>query len=314
MGKIGWLGHARGGREAGRGRRSAGVPILLVLAAAVLFGASGAQAKDHVDPATEQLLACKAVTDDVARLRCFDAAAATVPAPSAAAGDVIRLEDAAAPAAPPISGPTSASRHSVRFEAGYGAAIGDYSGPSKVARHRTLISQAATGGAGGGVLGEVWVDDWPLKNLSAGLGYVEIDNYASIAAKLPQGVSILTDPIYAQVSATAHAKLVMMNLAYRPRGFGRIRPIVGLGIGGGYGAVNGLEVFQNAFVGSGSVQEHMHAVLPALQVYTGVEADLTDRLYVNLLPRLLWIGAAPFGNGLHYTDFILGANVGYRFR
>jgi hypothetical protein len=313
MGKIGWLGCAGRVRKAGRGGQSAGVLAPLILFAAFAPIACGAEARDRADPAAAQLLACKAIAEDAARLRCFDAMAAAVPTPSPA-GDVIRLDEAPEPARTAASGQHSGIRHSVRIEVGYGYAIGDYSGSSEVARHGTLISQSGTGGAGGGLLAEAWLDDWPLKNFSTGLGYVETDNGATIAAKLPQGVSILTDPINAEISATAHAKILMINLAYRPRGFGRIRPIVGFGLGGGYGEITGLEALQNAFIGNGAYRQEAHSGLPAMQVYTGVEADLTDRLYVDLTPRLLWIGAAPFGNGLHYTNFILGANVGYRFR
>jgi hypothetical protein len=106
----------------------------------------------------------------------------------------------------------------------------------------------------------------------------------------------------------------MINLAYRPSGLSWIRPIIGLGVGGGYGSAAGSDAFRNAFLGDAIGGTSTRSPIPALQIYTGFEAKLTDRFFVSVTPRLLWVGAAPFGDGPRYTDFILGTNVGYRFR
>lgn len=301
------MGTVAGWALGGRGRDAASLRarllIALAVSAAMACGATAAKAEEN---AANPLLACRAISDDAARLRCFDAATA---AAEPAGSGVVLLDDTAEPA------PRSAQprRPTFRVEAGYGLSIGDYSGSSGVARHGTLVSQSATGGSGGGLLAEAWLDDWLHKDVSIGLGYVEVGNKALFSATLPQGVSILTDPTRAEISAVARADLFMINLAYRPQAYGRLRPIIGFGLGGGPASIKGLQALQNAFVGTGSASERTASPVPALQIYTGVETDLTRHLHLDLVPRLLWVGAAPFGNGLRYTDFILGADIGYQF-
>jgi len=140
-----------------------------------------------------------------------------------------------------------------------------------------------------------------------------VNNRAALTARLPQGVSILTDPVYAHLGLGVRADIAMVNLAYRPASLGWIRPVVGLGLGAGYGTAYSTSLLSNAFIGSyGSLGEASSAV-PALQAFAGVDVRLSRRLYLSVIPRLLWVSAKPVGVDQSYTDAMVATSLGYRF-
>lgn len=259
---------------------------------------------------------CGTVADDGDRLRCYDDTGAR--AASAAPDAIMLLGDAKAVAPSDLvqqpDGRSGRSRHPIRIELGYGVAIGDYAGSAKISPQGTLEINSATGGSGGGFMAEAWLDDWPHKDFSIGLEYLEINNRGELSATLPHGVSILTDPIYAHLALAVQADALMVNFAYRPAGAGWMWPVAGFGLGVGYGTATVDGLLSNSFVGAHSGLSDASSAFPAIQGFAGVEARISNRLYFSVIPRIFVVSARPFGINESYTDFILGTNLGYRFR
>lgn len=255
-----------------------------------------------------QVRDCRAMADDAVRLRCYDAVAA------GRGEDIVSLRPSEGQApAPPGEDDASPARHGLRIDVGYSAALGNYTGSSKVSGG-TLTSKSATGGLGGGMLAEAWLDHWPAKDLSVGLEYMQINNRGELNADLPRGVSILTDPVYAHLGLALRTDTAFFNLAYRPHTSGRVRPILGAGLGVGYGTAVENNLISNAFIGADGNESRTHFPFAGLQAFAGVEANLTDRIYLSMIPRVFAVSAHPIGKNQRYLDFVLGANLGYRFR
>jgi hypothetical protein len=291
----------------------------LALGCAAL-GGSAAQAADSVTPdrIVDDLRQCREVADDAARLRCYDDAIAHQAKPAAdaaapASRSAASATAAASPSPPPLPPLKPRAPLEVRVDAGYSFAFGDYAGSSKVSGG-TLEANSATGGLGGGLLAEAWLDNWPGTNQSVGLEYLQINNRAEVTATLPKGVSILTDPVFAQLDGAIQAHLVFFNYAYRPPGLGRFRPVMGAGLGFGYATATVGAFFSNDFTGVVRPQSASSSPIAGVQGFIGVEASLSDRLYVSLIPRVVVVSGHPIGVNQRYLDFILGANLGYRFR
>ncbi len=273
------------------------------LAAAVLWLSAGAGAQAQTAAPVDALIdACADVGGDMDRLRCYDLAAA---ARRSAAAAVKTLPARAE--APPRPSP------SLRFDLGYGFSAGDYVGTLALPSHAALAVKSFTGGAGGGPIGEVWLDDWPRRNLSIGLEYIRIANRGSLTANLPAGLSFLTDPVYAHLGVELQADMGLINLAYRPRGLGWLRPVVGVGVGGGYGYAAQNYRLYNDFFGQAVGGSRTASPIPIAQVFAGVDANLTRGLYGSLMGRLMGVSGHPIGVDQSYADFVVSTTLGYRF-
>jgi hypothetical protein len=283
--------------------------VLALCVGVAVFEASAAraQAPEVSGTLADQLRRCGEIAGDAERLQCYD----VIGRSGTAKADVLRLPEDA-----PEDGPRPEPRaaHAIRAEVGYGVAIGDYAGALGLPAKGYLEANSATGGSGGGLEGAIWFDGWPARSLSVGIQYFQVDNRGALDATLPKGLSVLTDPVYGHLAVSVQADLVMLNLAWRPSGYRRIRPVVGVGLGAGYGTASEHARLSNAFIGTTEDVSKASSPFPALQGFVGVEADLTDRIYLSVIPRIVLISGHPVGVNQRYADFILGADIGYRFR
>jgi hypothetical protein len=287
------------------------LPFSLLLATAQgLFHTAAAEPVTSQPSVASELQRCGALSDDAARLRCYDRLARSNSSKSS--NDIVTLSDANTAASSPKVSPHRPPRP-LRIELGYGSAIGDYSGVLSVSSQGRLKVDSATGGSGAGLMGQIWLDDWPRKSFSVGLEYIRIDNHGSLTAILPQGGSVLTNPVYGYLGVGVRADVAMANIAYRPASFGWIRPVAGLGLGVGYGSASENFALQNAFIGNSNTASKATAPFPVLQGFVGVEADLPHRVYVSLMSHVLLVSARPVGIDQSYTDYIIETNIGYRF-
>jgi len=254
---------------------------------------------------------CGEVGDSSERLACYDGLkrrprAATeivtlADPPSRDVGDAAQRTRDRRPVRPP------------RIEAGYNGASGSYAGSSKTSGG-ILEANSMAGGLGGGLAAKIWLDDWPRQSLSFGVEYLEIANRGTLTAHLPKGISILTDPVYAHMGAAVRADVGFVNIAYYPVNTGRVRTAVGAGLGLGYGSAVTDDVVENDFIGISSGLSKSGAPIAGLQSFVDVDYYVTDRLYLSLGPKVFWVTAHPIGINQRYLDFIVGADIGYRFR
>ena len=231
-------------------------------------------------------------------------------------GTIILLGDPADPASTVRGAPAPTVRHPFRvtsIDIGDGPAIGVFTGQLALS-NGTLTSGSATGGSGGGLEAELWFDDWPWRDTAFALQYIKLENRADLSANMPDGVSVLTDPVNAHLGVGVAADLLFANLAYRPQARWGIRPVIGAGLGIGYGTASENNQVYNAFIGASSGSTRSSSFLPMLQAFSGVEVNLPKNIYFSFTPRILWMSARPIGKSLQYTDVILDSSFGYRFR
>jgi len=247
---------------------------------------------------------CGEIGGNAERLACYD----TLNRGARGPAEILTLAD-------PPAGETHAPRrrHPLRAETGYTGASGSYAGSSKTSGG-ILEANSMAGGLGGGIAAKAWMDDWPRHGLAFGIEYLQIDNRGTLTAHLPMGVSILTDPVYAHMGAAVRADVGFINIAYYPVNTGKVRASVGAGLGLGYGAATTDDVVENAFIGISSGLSHSGAPIAGLQSFVSLDYYATDRLYFSLSPKVFWVTAHPIGINQRYLDFIVGADVGYRFR
>jgi hypothetical protein len=254
-----------------------------------------------------RLAGCAEIAEDLARLRCYDGLARPHPSPSAI--QTLPVDAPAPPAPRPRAAPVG-----LRLDGGWGASVGDYVGTLSLPSHGALKIDSQTGGAGGGVLAEAWLDGWPSRDLSIGMEYIRIDNRGALDLALPAGLSILTDPVDANLSLRVAADVGMLNLAYRPRGFGWLRPVIGVGVGGGSGYASYSYLLSNAFLGQALGGSRSRSPFPMVQAFAGVDAELPRHVYLSLTGRLMTVNGHPIGLNQSYTDLVIGTTLGYKFR
>jgi hypothetical protein len=260
---------------------------------------------------------CVDMRDDRARLACYDA---SVPKPTPA-----NAETAAGPPPPPTDKPnesgasitatTKPSRGpmTIRLSIGYGYGIADYAGRLHAIDHGFFNISSGIGSAGGLYVGDVWLDGLLGPDWTVGVEYAQFRNTTHVQLELPQGFSVLTDPIEGNADAELFARMIFLNLAYRPKTIGPLRPSVGAGIAAGRGEVGASLAIQNAFIGTIGTNPHTSFPLGALQGFAGIEYDVTDHVYVALVPRVIWVTGHPVDRDERYIDLIIGSALGVDF-
>ncbi len=278
------------------------IAVLTIVALGVLAARGAAQ----------EIYACATIADPAARLACYDrAASAHVQAPSPAPSQAARVAAVPPPTTPSVA-PHRSEPVDIRVAVGYGFGISDHAGSIRVLGG-ALNLHSAIGNSGNVKSLQAWIDNWPLPKWSLGLEYDGIDNQGSAAISLPRGFSILTDPITGETAAGVTARIGVLNLAYRPWADGPWHTALGVGFLAGYGSVNAWGYVHNAFIGTISGSVHGGSPIAGVQGFTELDYDLTEHLYIGLMPRIIWITAHPIGVNQQFVDFTLSGLVGARF-
>ena len=300
-----------------------GSAVLLAALCTLVFSGFARPALGNVD---RTFLACAAITDDTSRLNCFDAAVAsgansrpsyraiisqssrtvTLPAALSPTGMTNPAQTPSAAAAPAPAG----SVPRFRIAIGYGIGVGDHAGSFKVLSGH-LDLQSAVGSSGGLVSAQVWADRFLGRDWTVGLEYLAIRNEGTATLTLPRGLSILTDPVTAGAQVKLRADLMFLNVAYRPDG-GWVHPLIGGGVGIGYGHGSAGYGFENAFVGGFSGVAVVGKPIAGVQLFTGIEFDLGDHGYFSVMPRVVIIDGHPIGVDQRYMDFGVIGTLGWR--
>jgi len=279
------------------------------------FGMASASAADD-----GALLACVAVHDDRARLRCFDEEMASLTRSNrhlalsaAAAGQLPRSEPlpAVTPAVAIAETAVARAGPQIRVALGYGFGVGDHTGSFRIPTGSVALRSAA-GGSGALASGQLWIDRWIGENWSIGVEYAAFRNQGRFDVALPQGLSILTDPVQAGAQAKVRADFGFLNLEYRMAA-GAVHPFVGGGFGIGYGHASAGYYFQNAFLGDVAQVVAVGKPIAGVQLFTGVEFDLARGLYVSVMPKVIAVDGHPIGLDQRYLEFGVDGMVGWRF-
>ena len=265
---------------------------------------------------------CTVIRDEHARLACFDASVPSdadnavshaspsrdtmTPSSSASAQSV------ASPAQPQPEPQLDARTVTYRVAAGYGSGIGGHAGSFEVSGG-TLHTQAGFGSEGDTFLLQLWVDDWIAEDWSSGFEYMYVNNVGKLDLFLPNGASVLTDPITAHAYADVHGHFGFVNFAYRPQATSVLRPYIGLGLGAGWGSAHTDLAAQNAFVGYYHYESKGSSVVGAMQGFLGIDARLYESSYVSVFGKAIWVPGHPFRVDQRYVDFVFGAAIGQKF-
>ena len=256
---------------------------------------------------------CVAIYDDRARLACFDASAPKDGRAPAAQETASATAAQAAPAGEPPSPPPAAERaRSYRISAGYGLGIGSHAGTFELAGG-TLHSQAGFGSEGDTVSVQAWADDYLAEDWSLGFEYLYLNNAAKLNLDLPNGASVLTDPITAHAYASLHGHIGFANVAYAPQQDARLRPFIGAGFGIGWGSAETDIRAQNDFAGDYFYKARVASVFAALQGFAGVDLMLTRDYYLSGFGKAVWVPGHPYSVDHRYVDFVFGGALGRRF-
>jgi len=259
---------------------------------------------------------CVALRDDRARLACFDASAPgdgdnpdmrlrpSVAAPTSSAS----AQPAVSPAQP-LSEPLADARAvTYRVALGYGLGIGGHAGSFDI-EGGTLRTRAGLGSEGDTLSVQGWVDNWVADDWSAGLEYLYLNNVGKLDLNLPDGVSVLTDPVTAHARADLHGHIGFANIAYRPEG-SFLRPYIGVGLGLGWGSASTKMAAQNAFAGYYYYESRGSSLFGATQGFLGIDMPLYDNWYVSAFGKALWIPGHPLNVDQRYLDFVFGGAIG----
>lgn len=262
------------------------------------------------------LARCAGIADPGHRLACYDLLAGQFRAMVSTSVEPVGAGVASTPApVPPVAlAPPRPARPSGdwRIDVGYTYGIGNHSGRFKL-DHGSLDLRSMTGGSGGGLMVDVWRDGFPWPNTSMGLEYLSVRNLAKANMVLPYGVSILTDPVDGKLLLGVRADLGFLNFAFRPQTSGRMVPVIGGGLGIGYGRAFMNYSLSNDFFGSVSGTSRAGSFSAGLQAFAGVDVNLYRGFYFSLVPRVLYVTLHPVGKDQRYTDVLLNGMLGYRF-
>jgi hypothetical protein len=248
------------------------------------------------------------IKDNANRLRCFDAAAASAKPtqlPRAPA------DGQAVPAATDTPAAFVAGGPSVRVAAGYGFGVGDHTGSFRVLSG-DLNLQSFAGSSGDTVSAQVWLDHYIGNDWTTGLEYTAFRNEGKASLALPNGLSILTDPVSGGARVKLAADIGFLNVAYRPAG-GTVHPFIGGGVGAGYGRGSVWYNFSNAFLGHYAAVSAAGKPIAGVQGFTGVEFDLTEQLYIAVMPKIIVLNAHPIGVDQRYMEFSVDGVMGWHF-
>lgn len=209
---------------------------------------------------------------------------------------------------------------------GYGYGIADYAGRLKTnltlpfglfsAKGYTNVS-SGLGSSGGTYYAQTWFDRWPGADWSVGLEYLQVRDTGKLNLTLPAGFTagkiLFPNASTATADDVIFSQMGFLNLAYRPRTTGSLRPSLGAGVGPGWAHVIGELGFDNPFLGVMSIQPATSFPLLALQGFAGIEYPILDNVYLAIEPRIIWINGHPFGQDQRYLDFIMGSSLGVNF-
>jgi hypothetical protein len=257
---------------------------------------------------------CRSIGDAQVRLACYDAIATPSAAPQAAVPRTLPVQQPAPAIAPSATRapPSRRQRPRFRLAMGYGLGIASHDGTFKV-QHGPLHTQSGFGNAGQSYFAQGWLTGWPGRDWQVGLEYLHLQNVGTINMLLPNGLSILTDPVVGQIRAEVIGDLGLVNLAYAPDTGGRLRPYLGLGLGAGYGFGHFRMEFTNDFIGKSTTVSDGASFFAGVQGVLGADIRLSDHYYLGLQTKALYITAHPIGVDQRYLDFILALSLGRTF-
>ena len=198
-----------------------------------------------------------------------------------------------------------------RIAGGYGFGVGDHTGSFKVLSGY-LNLQSAVGSSGNLISGQFWIDHWLAENWTIGLEYLAIRNQGKANITLPKGLSILTDPVDATARVKVRADMGFLNLAYR-QASGSVHPVIGAGIGIGYGHASAGFDFSNAFLGSLADSAAAGKPIVGVQGFVGVDFDVGRYAYLSVIPRFIVVDGHPIGVDQRYMEFGVTGLLGVRF-
>jgi hypothetical protein len=228
----------------------------------------------------------------------------------AVASSAVASSTAVATNRPLPAGTLARTAPQVRLAAAYGFTTVDHTGSFRVLSG-TINLQSAIGNAGPMLSGQVWLDRFVAENWTLGLEYMAFRTQGKAVLTAPRGVSILTDPVYADAHVKLRGDLGFFNLAWRPVE-GAVHPVLGGGIGIGYGVAAAGYYFNNAFIGALQQGVSIGKPIAGLQAFTGVDFDLTDWLYLGIMPKFVLLNGHPINVDqrlmLFGVDGILGVH------
>jgi hypothetical protein len=296
-----------------------GIALILLAWVGVVSAAAAEPASSDGSPgaASPWWASCVGLRDDRARLACFDAKAP--PAPNADA------PGAAQPASAPQTQqqttqqtkqtppPAAASRLGVRLAGGYGLGIADYAGRLHAFNHGYFDFSSGIGSAGDTYFGQAWLDGALGPNWTLGVEYLQFRDTSAATLTLPHGVSVLTDGIEGHADAVLFARMLLLNVAWRPETIGPLRPSLGVGLGPGRAKAAASLGLESPFFGLVGATPQSSFPFGAVQAFAGLEYVIVDDLYVAFEPRVLWMTGHPLGKDQRYLDFVMSTSVGVNF-
>jgi hypothetical protein len=287
--------------------------IALIVSACA--GAAGVAAAAE-PPSSPWWAGCVALRDDQARLACFDARAPALPTESSSTAAPVPAAAAPAVAAAPVVArqpPAEAAPLGIRLAVGYGLGIADYAGRLHAVNHGYFDISSGIGSAGGTFYGQAWLDGLPTADWTAGVEYLQFRDTTHAALTLPQGISVLTDGITAHADAVVFARMLLLNVAWRPQTIGPLRPSIGAGLGAGRATASASVAVQSPFFGQIGATPETSFPFGAVQGFAGIEYAIVDGIYVALEPRVIWVSGHPLGKDQRYLDFVMSTAVGVNF-
>lgn len=280
-----------------------------------------------VETQTGRRDACLSVAADADRLLCFELASRGLeplqpqqqsmpsgPQPEGDDGTVRNHGEAVARAEPPVehSDDHTNGQTATRLGVAGGYSVGDHSGAFSI-WNGTLDLHSLTGGSGSVLAANAWWDGALSPDLSLGLEYLHIRNQGKGTLTLPHGVSVLTDPTEGHIKLAASADLAFFDVVYRPVLRKEIAPFLGGGIGVGYGSARADLGIDNPFIGGVGSRSSTGSAIGATQGLMGIDYYLSDKLYLSLLPRVIFLSGHPVGLSHRYVDTMITGGLGLSF-
>lgn len=297
--------------------------IVLCAAALIFVTAQPGQAalSDKTSGSGAWWKKCVVLRDDRARLACFDSSVpgdddgaanphpsvnTAAPSPSASEPPSVSL------AQPPSNPPAAARAISYRIATGYGLGIGGHAGSFEIEGGK-LYTHSGIGSEGDTLTLQGWADNWIADDWSMGFEYLYVNNTGKLDLSMPNGVSVLTDPVTAHAHADVHGHIGFANIAYRPEQDSILHPYIGLGLGMGWGSAHIDAAAENAFAGSYHYESKTDSIFIAVQGFLAMDVFLYRDYYISPYGKVLWVPGHPYNLDQRYLDFVFGASIGHKF-
>ncbi|MBF0612111.1 MAG: hypothetical protein G8345_13170 [Magnetococcales bacterium] len=198
-----------------------------------------------------------------------------------------------------------------RIEAALGYGQGRHDGTFEIADSPLHLS-SALGGAGMTRRLSLYAPA-NSKGWGWGVDYLLLHNTVGAKLNMPNGVSILTDPVLANAHASAKAEMVFFDVIKSfPTGNG-LEPYLGAGLGIGWGRASLDYTLQSAVISPIRENHTTSSWIPAVQALGGVRWDGWQDLYLTLGGRMIYFTGKPFNVDHSYLNLSLEGGVGAKF-